>query len=510
MDKLNSYLAFPVLLLGLLVIQLRVLAHFPYFDECLHLHYLWLLSKGLQPHVDFWCTYPILGYIFTLPFFRLFPTTAYLVLELRIFNTLLIILLWGIFTFHGRRVTGKWLWGFIPFILVLFDPDLGAFFSEYSIDHFAVLPAIAAMVIMFMKPNLIRIGLIAALALLSVMFTPKYGLLLLGAGAGYYIYCARHFCGLLKILSMIAAGSAVALVFTESVFLLSGYSLWENLYRAHLFMLRYKSGIILTAAIFSRKGALFFAARYGYIILLMIAGIAAWGRFSFRQSGVAAWTGCGALGGVICSLPGLNPHFEQYLAPVILVLLLFTPYIYFLVCYRRWQSIIMFLLILVALTAGTLTFPIAVTELSGTLPCPRAPDRQYLALSPSKKYSTMKTLCHIQDLLEIIPEDEKVVGIWFGHPIFRMDETFVTYDERPTFINFIGEDEKARGYFSPDYFAGELRRNPPACVCFLNLDRNYPPGWREIVFEFLKTHQDEYTLIFQGNLPVHIRNDLLR
>ena len=191
--RLNYLLVIIAILLTLIVMQLRVITHRPFFDECIHLRFMWLISKGCAPHLDFLCNYPVLGYIFTLPLFRVLPETPYSLFPLRFFTIVIMLMIGGIFAINGNRLVKQWLWGFIPFVLILLTPKLGDFFAEYSIDHISALLAVGAMVLMFAKPTRLRLGWVVALSLLSVLVTPKYiGPLFFGGGA-YFIYCCRRF-----------------------------------------------------------------------------------------------------------------------------------------------------------------------------------------------------------------------------------------------------------------------------------------------------------------------------
>ncbi len=59
-EKVNVY-AICLLALGLLAI--RALTHAPFFDETMHVRFVWLLSRGLKPESDYFCQYPALAYI---------------------------------------------------------------------------------------------------------------------------------------------------------------------------------------------------------------------------------------------------------------------------------------------------------------------------------------------------------------------------------------------------------------------------------------------------------------
>ncbi|GAM08748.1 hypothetical protein OR1_01022 [Geobacter sp. OR-1] len=173
-DKAINVLFVAAIFISVIIYLLHIVTHFPFFDGSIHIRYLWLLSAGYRANVDFFCFYPTLGYFITLPYFKLFPESAFVLLALRLFAATTIALIGLTYYCHGRRISRDWVLALLPFLLISTDRSIGVFFSEYSIDHLAALAAILAMSLVMSEPGFLRLVLCTMLSLTSLFIMPKY------------------------------------------------------------------------------------------------------------------------------------------------------------------------------------------------------------------------------------------------------------------------------------------------------------------------------------------------
>ncbi len=508
-DRGNEVLAILSLLLALFAMQLGVITHPPFFDETLHIHLTWLISEGRAPHQDFWCQYPVLGYLVTLPLLRLFPETPCAILGLRFFTVLFVAMIGGLLAVHGRRVAKSWLWGIIPFLLVILTPKLADFFYEWSIDFPAALLAVGAMVLLFREPTWLRLGFGTALVLFSVLITPKYAAPLLGALGAYSIYSCRYLRSASKTIGVVFGSALATWGMIWCIYQLGGCSLREDLIWTHLFMYRWTALVeIETVPIRLGETAFFFLIKHWFIGLLVLGGIIGWIITSFRPVRVSAWTGSGILVSLIISLIMLRKYQEQYLAPVMVCLVLFVPHL-FLVCRRfRWRGLLTLALLIFALRAALFQIEARADRILRADREVRDPRTESVRGIGKNVPSAIETICVMEELLELTPPGERVVGIWKYHPIFRFDQTFITSDCGRSFSRAIDPSHKVYGYFQPEYFAEELEKAPPAYISLYQVNENYPPGWLEVCISFLKRHRDNYRKIELNGDPIFIRHDL--
>ncbi len=505
---LNYSLAAIALLAALLVVLLRSVTHHPFYDECIQLRLIWLISQGLTPHHDFWSTYPLLGQLLLLPLFRIFPETPFVLLPLRFLTDIVFLVMGGLFALNGRRVAKDWLWGVAPFVLIIMTPKLGDFFAEFSIDHLAALSAVGTLLILLAKPTFTRLGWATALGILSLLIMPKYGLPLGGGWAAYTIYLCRSLRKPAKAIAVVVGTSAVTVGLVWVIYRLAGLSLGENLVEGPLFEARHMF-LVKRGQEFDLWGILFsFLARHFPIGLLILGGLIGWGVNGFRKGGVVAWTGSGVLIGVVLSLFSLETFLEQYFAPPLLCLALFVPYL-FLSCRQFWwRGLLTLVLLLAVLQADYVQFRLRTGELEETTKAYFDPATEsFRGAGKIKTPPTIEVLANMKRILELIPEDEKVVAAGVYHPIFRRDLTFVTYDERPSFNIIL---PSTHVFNRPEYFAEALENDPPAYVCLFKLDDNYPVGWQDVGRDFLWRRRDLYQTREINGIPVFVRRDLIK
>jgi hypothetical protein len=113
-------------------------------------------------------------------------------------------------------------------------------------------------------------------------------------------------------------------------------------------------------------------------------------------------------------------------------------------------------------------------------------------------------------LLDLIPEDERVVAVWPFHPVFRRDQTAIALDERPSYFFALAPDDAYRRTFEPMYFRDSLEKAPPALISTSRMELNYPPGWKEATVDFLANHGDLYVLRRTRLFEFWIRRDLVK
>ncbi|MCX6349294.1 MAG: hypothetical protein NTV79_07335 [Candidatus Aureabacteria bacterium] len=506
---LVSFLSAAALLLALAVLVLAAVTHHPFFDECVHAHYAWLISQGLSPHDDFWCVYPVLGYLIVQPFFRILPQTPDLLVVLRGFSAALLLGTGIVLSLHARRVARMRLWGWAPFALIVLTPKLGDFFAEFSIDHFAALCAVGAFVLMLEEPSRLRLAAATMLAVVSIITTPKYAVTLAPSLAAFLAYACWKTPGrwrntLPAFLAAAAAVAALALIYRAF-----GCRLFQNLYWAHIFMGKWMIRFEECPIRLSRT-AYAFLLHHWPLGLVLLGGIAGWAARAFRPPRAAAWAGTGILIGVAVSLAVLRKYHEQYLAPVLLPLAVFPAYLAAAVPGRIARGALSLALAgaLIVTAVGQIRFRSARLErfdadrVDPLVDSTRGMGRGIDPLLPALK--SMKTI------LSLVPPEERVVAIWEGHPVFRRDLTFITYDMGPgcSFRDVLPSGSPLVRYFDPEYFLRSLEARPPAYICLVHLENNYPPGWLEVCVDFLRRNPDLYRRIDLSGFPIFLRRDL--
>jgi len=469
----------------------HVLTHHPFHDECLHVHKLWLMSDGLTPHRDFWCNYPVLGYVLTLPFLEVFPTAARNLLALRFLMLGLLIAAGCLMAVHGRRTTGPWIWGVAPVALLPVALPVGRFLAEYSIDPFAMLAAVGAIVLFFTRPRPLRVGAAAALSLLSVLLTPKYALPLGFGLAGYLVSAVvagpRRTASLLAF--GIGAGAAALLVL--GLYGIGGVSPVENVRYAHLFMAEFKlAADPEPVTLFSATLGILF--RNLPLLALVVAGLVGFRRWVKGRLVARGLGPFGILLGAATSAVVTKTYMVQYIVPLLVCLAAFAPFTVRLATTEPAARRLGLLLGVVMLATVGVGLPRVMVEFHET-PANVRDGRgivadQGLRMGPPAVESLKVT----QALLDRIPPDGLVAASPQFHPLFRRDLTFVTADERPSFGGLLDAEDPARAFFDPDHLRRRLEEAPPAYVCLTALEFNYPPGWRAILADYLRRNADRY------------------
>lgn len=519
-DQTTNFLFIVAIFISAIIFLLHIVTHFPFFDGTIHLRYLWLLSCGYHSNIDFFCLYPTLGYYLTLPYFNLFPESAFVLLALRLFSAAIVALIGLTYYSHGKRISQDWVVALLPFLLISTDRSIGVFFSEYSIDHIAALAAIWAMTIIMSEPRFDRLVLCIMLSVISLFVMPKYHFPLffglLGYLWDYYCRSKKASAALFALLS----GLLAALLLVAAVFALNGGSLINNFKYAYLFNFRFSSVLdeqIGTSPLFSPVFIYVasFLRHHSVLSVSFLFGIVGWIRYSRTRWSMPdrhIWGGWGILTGCAISTLSDAVYCEQYITPVLLCIALFVPYA-FSEMVSSAHTIRFMRLMFVAFMLYRLVFRLdrVADEFDLTPYNSRgntATSRKLLGeitMAPTG----INILNEYDDLLDIIPENEKVVAAWPFHPLFRRDLTFQIFDDRPSLsLGFLKNDPLMKT-FAADTFKTALEQTPPALIVLKNLDEFYPPGWDRVAAEYISSHSYLYekysTRLFEG----FIRKDLL-
>jgi len=510
-DRAGIGIAAGLAVFCLILLFLHVVTHFPYFDEAIHAHFLWLISVGQRPEVDFFCTYPALAYFLTLPYLKLFPESAYTLLALRCLSVALACLAALLFARHGRRFARYWPMGLLPFLLIGSMSRFGDFFAEYSIDHFAALAALGAMTLFFSRFSLPVVASAGALALLSVLITPKYSLPvafgLLGLLLSPGVRSGRGW----RTLGAVFCGCAAALLFAVLLYRVHDASVADNFRLSHMLVSRWnlsqdKPGFPVAASV---ANAL---VSEPALAILLGLGLAGWVKRSWMEQAPERYPGWGILLGTAVHCILVRSNLEQYVVVPLMCLAFFVPF-----ASSLFGSPIPSRALRLALVVGAAVaivprlLPVA-EEFRETpmfsrgippWPKPYAPAFEMAPPVP-------EVLREYSEWLRRIPGGERVVAVWPYHPVFRRDATFITWDDRPSFRDLLDAEDPARREFEPARFLEALERTPPALIVLDRLQLNYPPGWQEACAGFLDRHPRSYVrMVIGGRAEAYLRGDLL-
>ncbi len=475
------------------------------FDEYLHSHFLWLVSIGRAPHTDFWCNYPALGYVITLPFFRLLPESVYSILALRFLASSFLAGLAAVLYCQARRLRVRWVWGLLPLALVALSaavslPPDRIVVTEFRTDSYAALLAILALSLMFKEPTFLRGAFAAGLSVLSVAIMPKYVYPLFLANLAYLGYgCLKLKRAKRSVLSAVT-GTSAALLLTQVLLATAGTSLWEDVYWSPIIMMKYIS--YLHEIKLAHAPNLDFAvgeyfAQFLWIGLLLLLGLVGWFIAEKKTRGIRLWTGGAIIAGVILWWGTSKLPYRQYLVPGLFCLVLFTPYLGVLLKNKAINA------------AGALLLVALLLHLNVKYTRETAVELASGRFSDEFTFHSFDDLAARQKLLNLIPRGELVVGIDYMHPIFRENLTFLTYDL--SYLPVIPINSRVWDLFQARHLEVSLKNVLPASIALPS--GAYPPGWNKVLAEFLERHSDRYQAIeylyrFEGE-KIYIRKDLL-
>jgi hypothetical protein len=301
-----------------------------------------------------------------------------------------------------------------------------------------------------------------------------------------------------QLIISVVVGGSVALLLSGMLLWTSRVQLLDDVYWSSIIMTKYWSHCITTQIYdpnnaFNNKVLYWqYFLRWWWITVIIGGGIVEWVVIGFKKRGVELWVGCAVIVGVIISWATCPFGFLQNFLPGLLCLMFFTPYIAFFLKKPVLQLIAVLVLLGLSVQAIVKNCRDTMEQLKAKVAAVDFAERQ--------------------KLLDLIPRTERVVGLNESHPCFREDQTFVTYDERwgnpPGFTPIIPKDSGALIFFQPEYFAKSLNQSPPASIAFD--EYNYPPGWNQVLQDFLWQHKDNYTAItLTSGQRLFVREDLL-
>lgn len=470
------------------VLVLQILVHFPYYDESMHMRQLWRISIGMKPGVDYFSSYPALAYLFLSPVLNLFPETAYVLLVFRFISLFVFIAVAALIACHGQRVAKDWAGTLLPLILLVSFNDIGSFFVEFSIDHYAALAAVGAMVLLFQEPDVRKAALASALAFLSMIITPKYAFPVFFGFLGYLSAAYLADKNMKKLIAGVAAGGAAATVLAALVFWAYDLSLLGNIKTSHLLapkMVMQKDWGYLALRIRDKFRQ---EPLYGAIVVL---GVAGWAMRSFRNRDAVSLAGAGMLLGVAVHCFAIKFFLEQYQAPVYITLALFSPFAFYVFGRNMASKVIKTAFSVVVLITVIVQIPASNKEFDRTVMNFRGAFEPGGELGPS----CVKALSYYDKLLTVIPKEERIVAIWFNNPLFRREITGTLGDDRPSFAEIIEKDDPLHRFFEPEYLKTGLASYPPALIDFFMLHDNYPPTWDKILDDYLIKNRDRYRVV---------------
>lgn len=484
-----------VALLSLVSVCLKIVSMPLTFDEYLNAHYLWLVSIGRVPHRDFWCHYPALGFVMVRPFFQLFPESIYSVITLRFLGLCFFIGTAAALAFHAGRLRTNWLWGALALVLML-TPEVTPSVVNFRTDAYAALAAIVAMTIMFREPSPLRSGLVTGLSVLSVIIMPKYVYPLAFAVTAYFFY--GFFSGKREWRSLILsalAGGVFSLVLSQSLLLTSSVRLWDDLYWSPVIMQRFYSHCAMTETSLPTQLSTVAShfSHYWWVAILILAGLSGWLITESKRRGVQLWVGIAIIAGVAVFWGTCNQPWKQFLVPGLYCLALFVPYAARLSRQPLFQSAGTVVLVIMSIFMVFINTRTTATQLASG--------------------SSFHDFNARQQLLDNIPRSDRVVGFYKTHPCFREDQTFVTWDEQwgepKGFTPILPKNSRPFSYFLPENLKQSLETSPPpATIAFDSL--NYPPGWNQVLSDYLMRHADLYTKGEVLDCEIFIRKDLSR
>ncbi len=463
------------------------------FDEYLNAHYLWLISIGRVPHIDFWCHYSASGFVIVRPFFKLFHESIYSIIALRYFGLCFFLATAVVLAYHAHRLRTNWLWGVLP-LAVMLTPEVTPFVVNFRTDAYAALAAIMALAIMFREPSPLRNGLVTGLSVLSVIIMPKYVYPLVFALIAYLVYgYLKGSCKKRSLIISALAGGVISLVLCQGLLLTSRVRLWDDLYWSSIIMQKFFIHCAQTETSLTTQltTVAFYFSKYWYVAILVLAGLSGWLSTELKRREVPLWVGTAIIAGVAVFLGTCRMPFLQFLVPGLYCLALFVPYAALMIKRPLLQTVGTAVLVIVAaLTVFNNVRSTTADRASGFL---------------------KKDFYFRQELLKHIPRSGRVIGLFYTHPIFREDQTFVTWDEQwgkpKGFSSILPKNSRAFSYFQPEYLKHSLENSPPPAT-LTNDSLNYPPGWNQVLSDYLTQHADLYIHAIIMGKAFFIRRDL--
>lgn len=504
-------MVFAAIALTLLIFLIHILTHFPFFDESIRARFLWLMSSGLKPNIDFFTPHPSMGYLLSLPFMNILPVSAYTLLALRFLSLFAFIAIGALFCFNSKRISNDWSIGLIPFLLVITAPAINNYCAEYSIDHLSALFAFCAFCLLFSQPTKFKLALLPFLCLVSLLIMPKYQFPLFFGSIGFIILHYRNNVKATSILIPLLAGTLVTFFCTFILFRLNGLSIFYDIDHSHLLHARLASSGSHNVMSSGSPSTMSYTVEHlmnnKLLAVVIMAGIAGWATFSAKQRSLIFLPAAGILLGTLVSSFTLKIFFEQYVTPILLCLALFAPYM--LVSLKSTLFTTTIRITLISLTIITLLGNLreATSEFKETPYNGRGNTKMHQRILGNVVMVPpgISKLAEYERLLAIIPSNETVAAVWPNHPMFRKDPTFITFDDIPTHALGLKPSDPLIQQFNAETYRAAITKTPPAFISPAGMEVNYPPGWLQVTLEFLALNQHRYTPFADG----YLRTDLL-
>jgi hypothetical protein len=375
---------------------------------------------------------------------------------------------------------------------------------EYSIDPFAAATAVGAMLIYFRTPSERTVAASAGLSLLSVLLTPKYAFPLFFGLIGHslaYILASRDKS---KAVKAICFGGVASLAFVLIIYWISGVSFLGNL-----------STTLTTSKVVEKiNGTLPYSFALKRLInkpvyeAIIVLGLLGWVLRSKRRIDQITLSGAGILLGLILFFFTICLPLEQYQMPIYLSLAMFAPFAFVTLGDTLWVKILRSGMLAVVFIVVANKYPALLQEFMGTsLYMREANNPRIVKGSPA-----VKALADIDQMLRVIPKDEKVVALGPNNPMLRKDLTGITWDERPSYSEVLSNKDPNAKFFDPKSYWAALVRHKPALIDVGMLQTNYPPLWYELTVEFLARNEAAYVKVPSKVKPgsfIYLRRDLM-
>lgn len=504
LPKLALVFAVAASALTAFLMLMRVTVHFPFYDEAMHVHYQWLVSQGLKPSIDFFCAYPALVYFWLAPVVRLLPDTVFSFFFLRLISFAGIMALGYLLALNSKRLSGGWIIGLMPFLLLCATSNIGPFYAEFSVDRFSALAAFGAVLFLFAKPDSFTVFAASALSLLSLLITPKFALplffALLGHLAAYWLETRK----LKELLAMVALGGCSTLAFTWLTYAASGASLYENM----------RNSLYLSSKVSVNRGEYYLAwSALKYLVgrpllgIYLLLGVVGWAKHFSASKDAAALAGGGMAFGALLLSFSLSSSYEQHQSALFLSLFALAPFIPCLLKGKTAKAALVLVLSLATLVNVAAQYGPTAEEFNMTAIYGRDAADPGLSGPPAPL-----ALAEQEELLRMIPPDEPVLALWPYHPMFRRDLTPMSGDDRPSYSSFMERSDPLLAMCSTAMLKKRLMAHPPALIDFARGMENYPPGWVEVIIAFLDANSHLYVemkSLYEDGVTIFIRKDLL-
>jgi hypothetical protein len=360
------------------------------------------------------------------------------------------------------------------------------------------------MVLFFRPPKPRNVAITSALCLLSLAITPKYAMQLFFGFLGYMTAAYLNERQVKKLLIPAIAGAALCALFVLAVYAAYGISLVDNIRAAHI--LSSKLGMTISYDFLFQTIMKYLTGRplFGSILLL---GVIGWARRSWRKMDSTTLAGTGILLGslILCFI--MKFPLEQYQTPIYISLAIFSPFAFAAFEHKSFIKGLRLIFTVVVFLFAVGQIPAVGREFRETNMNFRDTEKQNSEKSPP----VITVLSFYDKLLSVIPKDEKVIALWVHNPLFRRDITGMTGDDRPSLTGIISKDDPLNRFFDPAVLIAELEKRPPALIDLVYLNTNYPPGWFEIIADFVFKNPEMYQPIpspLNSDLEFYLRTDL--